>query len=275
MASPGDVVLDVLRWRGDDDLVLLAHAAGFHKELWLPTIEELRRQGATATVAALDLRGHGQSTEPPGGLCWWDFARDVLAVREALSAPGRVIGVGHSTGGAAVAGGEIVQPGSFAGLVLIDPAIMPPDHLEQDGGVDNPWAQSARRRRARFTSRAEALSNFGSKAVFATWPHEVLELYVAHGMRDDGDGVTLRCRPAFEADVFSRPEMVEVWDHLPSIGVDVTVVTSEHSVTHPIEHATATATHAHADHVRVAGVSHFIPMEAPAAVAAAILGHLR
>lgn len=273
--SPGGVVLEVLRWAGDEDLVVLAHAAGFHKELWLPTIEELRAAGVGATVLALDLRGHGRSTEPPDGLWWWDFGRDVLAAVDAVEQAGRRVGVGHSTGAAAVAAAQVHRPGTFDALVLIDPAIMPARPPEGGEDAENPWAAGARRRRERFASRSEALANFATKPVFATWPRPVLELYVDHGLVDDEGEVTLACRREFEANVFSRPEMIEVWDHLPSLGVDVTLVTGERSDTHDPEHAAATAQQAKAAHVRLDGVSHFIPMEAPAAVAAAVAGHLR
>jgi pimeloyl-ACP methyl ester carboxylesterase len=271
--STDGVVLAVLRWAGDDDVVVLAHATGFHKELWLPTVDELRAQGATCTVVALDLRGHGGSTEPRGELSWPDFGRDVLAVVARVRRSGRLVGVGHSLGGGAVVGAEVQAPGTFNGLVLVDPAIMPPGNGADAGS--NPWAEGARRRRARYASRAEAFDNFAGKAVFSTWPRDVLRLYVDHGMVDDDGGVVLACRPQFEALTFSRPEMVLLWDELEGLSPPVSLITAEGSQTHPPEHAEATAERARAQHLRLPGVSHFIPMEAPAAVARVIRGHLR
>ena len=52
------------------------------------------------------------------------------------------------------------------------------------------------------------------------------------------------------------------------------MITAEHSVTHPPEVAERLARHLGADHLRLPGVTHFIPMEAADAVAAEIAATL-
>lgn len=269
----GDVDLATLVWEGDGDLVVFAHATGFHKEIWAPTVRALQARGVTATLAAVDLRGHGDSPEPDCGPSVWDYAGDVARVSSELGSTGRVVGVGHSLGGMAVAAAR-ARHRVFDALVVIEPALLPPHLLDLMEKMGNSWAEAARRRRPRFSSRDEAYRAFADKEVFATWPDEVLRVYVDHGFEDRG-GWSLKCRPEWEAATFSQDDFGEVWTAVEEIDVPTTLVTAEHSVTHPPDHAAETAAHLGARHTRLQGVTHFVPMEAPAAVAAEVDRHLR
>ncbi len=261
----GDLDLAVLVWEGDDDLVVFAHATGFHKEMWVPTVRVLRAKGVGATLAAVDLRGHGDSPEPDRGPSVWDYAADVRDVAASLRGRGRTFGVGHSLGGMAVAACQ-ARFGLFDGVVVIDPALLPAEAVELMRTMGNPWAEAARRRRPSFPSREEAYRSFAAKEVFATWPEEVLRLYIDHGF-EAADGWKLKCRPEWEAATFSQEDFAEVWDAVEGLDIPTTLVTAEHSVTHPPDVAEETATHLRARHVRLEGITHFIPMEAPEAVA--------
>lgn len=270
------VDLAVQSWPGDGDVVLFAHATGFHKEIWAPTIRELRARGVTARLVAVDLRGHGDSLEPPFGPSVWEYARDVTAVAEEFASPeGRLIGVGHSLGGMAVAAAEVVVPGSFAALVLIDPVLISPGQEERMSlGDSNPWADGARRRRQGFPSRQDAYRTYAAKQVFSRWPDEVLRLYVNHGFTPRNGMWTLKCSPEWEAATFSQPDISNVWGRLDAVNAPVTLITAEHSATHPPQVADAVAARLSAHHVRLPGITHFIPMEAPESVAAEIVNHL-
>ena len=268
LAGAGTVPL--LVWPGEDDLVVFAHATGFHKELWAPVVRSLRVGGVAATLAALDLAGHGDAPEPDHAPTIWGFGGNVVTAIDELRPRGRVVGVGHSLGGAAVLAAELAA-GVLDGAVVLDPAVVAPELMAAflaAGG--NPWAEGARRRRPGFGSRDEAFAVFSSKRVFASWPTEVLRLYVDHGMAATDEGWSLKCRPAWEAATFSQPDLVEVWERLPELDLPVVLVTGGSSDTHPEPYAEALAARLGARHVRLAGVGHFIPMEVPDAVAAEV-----
>ncbi len=83
-------------------------------------------------VAALDLRGHGESDRPdpsaPGAYGVETFADDVLAVSAAAGFD-RPIVVGHSLGGL-VALACATRPDAVRAAVLVDPAPIYDDHLK-------------------------------------------------------------------------------------------------------------------------------------------------
>jgi len=272
--SSGGVDLAVLTWPGDDDVLVLAHATGFHKELWAPVVAHLRRLGAGATIVAVDLRGHGDSTMPALGPSVWDYGGDLAVVGAAAGArTGRRVGVGHSLGGMAVTAAELLEPGTFDGLVLLDPALVSPARMAALAGA-NPWADAARRRKRAFASPEEAFAGYRAKPVFAPWPDEVLRLYVTYGFHSTPAGWAPKCSPDWEAATFSQPDLPEVWERLPALDVPVTLVTAGDSTTHSETVAAELARRLDAKHHRLEGASHFLPMEAPAAVARSILERL-
>jgi len=198
---------------GSGPTVVAAHATGFCGPVWGPFAEHLA--GATdATVVAPDLRGHGQTALPAEVVLDWDgFADDVLATVAALGSlggpsgdPGRVVGVGHSKGGAALLRAEARRPGTFAALWCFEPVVFPPEY-SQGRFEDNPLAAGALRRRDVFLSREEAEANFAAKPPLAAFDPRVRAAYVAEGFTpvdaDDPLGpVRLRCRPEIEAETY-------------------------------------------------------------------------
>src|SRR5690606_34998747 len=139
---------------------------------------------------ALDFRAHGATRVPPGSeLPWRLVATDVLTAVDALEvAPGRLLGVGHSMGGACLIMAEQARPGTFAGLWLYEPIVAPTGTLggPQEGGSS--LADGALRRRASFPSRAEAVANFASKPPLGSLRADALHAYVRHGFVDGTDG---------------------------------------------------------------------------------------
>lgn len=255
--------LAALRWPGTVETgLLLAHATGFCKEVWSPVVEHLRNNLDNAIVA-WDARAHGRSDpgEPP--FDWWDFAGDALAVADGFEAES-LIGIGHSMGGASLAMAEILRPGAFDRLVLIEPIMFPPPF----GRFDNPLVEAALRRRKAFLSPDDALRNFSEKDVFGLWDEGALTAYVSGGLRaQDGEWV-LRCRPEHEADVYRGGGAHGAYQRLGEIEVPVLLLAGEFSTTHirplvddlvsRMPQASATV---------VSGAGHFLPMEQPARVA--------
>lgn len=84
---------------------------------------QITRFAASHTVAAVDLRGHGESDRPAPGPGTYDIAvlaQDVLAVTAAAGL-GQPVLVGHSLG-ALVGLACAARPGALRALVMVDPA---------------------------------------------------------------------------------------------------------------------------------------------------------
>lgn len=109
----GDVELFVRTWGDGPPLYLVHGGPGGSGSYWPTTLPDL---GATHRVVAVDLRGHGRS-ERRAPYRIERFARDLTALREALSHP-RAALLGHSYG-ALVALQAAAQDEAFDQLVLV------------------------------------------------------------------------------------------------------------------------------------------------------------
>ena len=105
------------------DAVILVHGFGGDLDNWLFNIDAL---AAKATVYALDLPGHGQSTKaiPEDGLL--GLAKSLLGFMDALDIK-RARLVGHSMGGAVSMQAALVAPQRVQSLTLIDSAGLGPE----------------------------------------------------------------------------------------------------------------------------------------------------
>jgi pimeloyl-ACP methyl ester carboxylesterase len=242
--------------------VVLVHATGFCKETWEPVVAALPE----TTIIALDQRGHGGSDVGSPPFDWWDLGRDVLAVTRRRRRRAPVVGVGHSSGGAALVMAEIAEPGTFDGLVLVEPVIFPGPYGRFD---DHPLAIGALRRRRRFGSVGDVIDTFRARGPFAGWTDQALEAYARHGTIDSGDGTRrLACAPEVEAEFYRAATAHGAWDRLAEVACPVVVVIGEQSDSHPEEFARdLTGRFPVADLHIVPEATHFVPMERPREVA--------
>lgn len=257
----------VADWEGSGTPVLAVHATGFCKELWGPVAGLLRPN----PVVAPDQRGHGDSSTPPPPYDWWDFGRDLL---EVVAARGlhRPVGVGHSSGAASLVMAELLQPGTFASLVLVEPIIfaMPPARME-----DNPMTAAALRRRRNFASPRAVVESFRSRGAFAGWTEEALGLYADHGFRPGPEGWELKCRPETEAEFYRGATAHGAWARLHEVSCPVMLAAGERSASHPRDFLEAMRQRfPHSLLEVVPGAGHFLPMERPEAVAALVVAAL-
>ncbi|MDX1691259.1 MAG: alpha/beta hydrolase [Acidimicrobiia bacterium] len=243
--------------------LVAVHATGFCSAVWWPVIDDL--PGYDAVL--LDQRGHGASDEPPLPIDWWDVGRDVLTAADRMAWERRPYGVGHSSGAAVLAMAEILRPGTFAGLVLVEPILFPPPHGRVD---DHPMALRAEQRRDRFPHRDAAREHYRGRGAFAGWDDDVLEAFLACGLVDDpdGEGLRLACRPAFEAESYRSGASHGAFDRLGELDLPVLLVGGERSDTHGdllLDRQAAAIPGART--VVIEGATHFVPMERPAELA--------
>ncbi len=248
---------------GADPDVVFAHACGFCKEVWRPVAAELDVRRPGTGWLSVDLLGHGSNTATDGPYSLDAIARDLAAAIEGLTPS---VGVGHSSGGAAVARVEALFPGTFRHLVLVEPIIFPPPYWR----MDNPLSEAAERRRETFPDRRAAYERFVS-GPFASWRPDALAAYVDAGFAEGPAGWTIRCRPTVEAEVFRQGLNHDTWSRLPGIEVPVTIVAGEGSDTHRDPYLTKLAGRFRdATVVVVPDAGHFVPMERPDVVASIV-----
>jgi pimeloyl-ACP methyl ester carboxylesterase len=257
----------------DASPLLLSHATGFHAYVLAPLAEHL---ASRFHCWGLDYRGHGHSADSPTDIGDWSrFGADASAAARALGLEG-AIGFGHSMGGTALLMAELARPGTFAGLVLFEPITFPRDPSRPDRsepGAEAVMVAAARRRRTAFANREEAYENYASKRPLAVLTPEALWAYVEHGFVDRPDGsVELRCDPEHEARIFEGGARQETFEHLGEVTCPVLVVAGA-----PEENPPGLIAPVIADALprgRFTGLTaltHFGPMQDPAAVAALVL----
>lgn len=243
--------------------VIAVHATGFCKETWLPVLDRL----ANNPVLAIDQRGHGDSEAPDPPFDWWDLGRDVLAALDTVEWQGPV-GVGHSSGAAALAMAELVRPGTFRSLVLVEPIVFPPPYVRIEA---NPMAETAERRRREFRSPAEARASYAGRGPFAGWSEEALDAYVEHGFALRGGRWVLKCAPEVEAEFYRSATTHGAWDRLEEIHCPVVLVAGAGSTSHPMAFLDRQADRfVRAVVHRVPDATHFVPMERPEVVSAIV-----
>lgn len=263
------VELAVDRYPGTSPSLLFVHATGFCKETWRPVIAHLR--GSSNEVVAMDQRGHGRSGQVVPPMDWWDLGEDAATVAATMSTP--LIGIGHSSGAAALAMAEFRHPGTFARLLLIEPIVFPPSYGHNDGfGM----VERARRRRHTFRNRNEAHANYHGRGPFMAWTDAALDAYLDGGFAEDADGsLRLRCRPETEAGFYAAATAHGAWEDLPEIACPVTVVGGESSDSHPLAFLELQAGRFQdAEVVVVPNAGHLVPMERPKAIAEIITHQL-
>ena len=262
-----DVSLSIWEWPGVENEahspLLFAHATGFHGRLWDTVVRMLPGR----RVLAVDLRGHGRSDKPAPPYHWRAFGGDVAEVIGALRLR-NLIGVGHSSGGHAMALAAALAPEVFRALLLIDPTIFPPDRYLQPR-ID---ASFTLRRKAHFSSPEEMIERFRSRAPFATWRPEVLRDYCRFGLVPHNDQFVLACPPAVEASIYAESNAPES-DIYPEVArVTRPVIVLRAGKERPADAIDLSASPTapdlaskfpHGRDIVLPGQSHYIPMEVP------------
>ncbi len=114
-SSDGEIIKYRLAGHGDLTLILI-HGWSCDSRYWKHQIPYFMRD---YQVAALDLAGHGRSSQGRNSYSMGSFGLDVKAVAEDLNAQ-KVIFIGHSMGGAVMAEAAKLMPNRVIGLIGVD-----------------------------------------------------------------------------------------------------------------------------------------------------------
>lgn len=272
-ATAGEMAVLELGDPGRPVDLVFAHANGFNaatcRTLLAPLAESGRR------IWAPDLRGHGLSRLPadPGGRRGWgDHARDLADLLAGLEGPPVVV-AGHSMGGTSGLLAAAIDPTRVAGLVLLDPVIwrraaVLAFHLPFMDRLPEriPLVKNARKRRARFDSREQAMQAYRGRGAFKGWSDETLADYLADGLIESDDGLTLACTPDWEASNYAA-QAHDPWKALATVGRPVRILKAAAGSTC---HVSTAPRGSDVTVETVEGGTHFFPMLKPEPARAAL-----
>ena len=180
-----------------------------------------------------DCVGHGDSDEGAGFVSWEKSAEDayqiILAESGAAKGKRALVGMGHSFGGILTLKIAAKYPELFDALVLLDPIMMPEEFMAMSKDMPNPLAAKTRVRRNNWTSKQEAMDYFRSKSAYKNWSDESLRNFVNEGLLESSEGgLSLKCPPAVEADIFSStPD--GLWDDVRGLTVPTIIMFGDSS----------------------------------------------
>lgn len=259
--SSQGVELALYRHGGSGPALIICHATGFNALAYQPMLPALT---ASFQVFGFDFRGHGASTAPDDDdYSWSNMADDLLAVVDHLGG-NPILTFGHSMGATTIMLAEKQRPNTITAAWMFEPIVFPNNLAPRNSQM----AHRARKRRAVFESREQALTRYATRPPLGTWRADALAGYVTGGFRDLADGsVHLACHPETEAAVF---EGAKTYTHEVNAFTPPVVIASGMSTEDPgpgdwapsIAAALPNAAHAHYD-----DLTHFGPFQAPDVIA--------
>ncbi|KAF3909791.1 hypothetical protein ABW21_db0200853 [Orbilia brochopaga] len=179
--------------RAGDLTLIVAHANGFHKEMYEPFLEYLTLKyeelgGRIRGIFIAEMFCQGESgvineKKLGGEVSWFDHTRDLLSLIQHF--PDDIVrpiaGIGHSMGGAQLFRLSQMHPTLMSCVIGVDPVIMPPP--KSDAPASANFGPMSARRRDIWPSRDAAIKFFKSRPYYNTWDEEVLNLHMDMGLR--------------------------------------------------------------------------------------------
>jgi pimeloyl-ACP methyl ester carboxylesterase len=257
----GNAEISYLFYEGDGPPLIFLHATGFLPWLWHPLAREL---ADNYRIFAPYFCAHRNADPENGGLSWRTLAEDLALFCEKLHLEKPFL-VGHSMGATVAVIANALYGIPAAGMVLIEPIIMPPEFYKLHISVEqHPFASKAIRRTNFWRNRDEAMTYLHSRSLFQSWDEEMLELYLRHGMSGEEGGLRLTCSPHREAALFMGGMQYDPWPLLSQISCPVLILEGEKSDNRGFINIDRVRTLIpDCAHHRVSGAGHLIPMEKP------------
>ncbi len=261
-----DTTIPYLLYDGPGPTLVLLHATGFLPWLWHPIARALKDNFRIIAPYYCD---HRAADPEAGGFSWLMLAEDLAKFCERLDIRQPYM-AGHSMGGAIMA----IAAGKFGvdvqKLLLIEPIFLPQEIYQIKMQVeDHPLAGKSIKRRNFWNDAAEAKAYLKSKALFAAWDEEMLDLYVEYGMMpSDNGGLELACHPRREAALFMGSMAYDPWPVLEKVSCPVLVLEGENTENRGfIDQEKAARSFPNGRYLQVKDAGHLIPMEKPGQVA--------
>ena len=162
-----------VREAGQGTPIILLHGITANAAVWDPVLALLQD---SFRVVSVDQRGHGHSDKPAAGYGGDAYAQDVLDLIDALGGAPAIV-VGHSLGARNSVLAAVAQPDRVAGVVAVDfTPFIEPEVLE---------ALEARVKGGDrvFTSRREIVEYLAGR--YPLMPRDAVERRAQHGYRED------------------------------------------------------------------------------------------
>lgn len=196
-------------------LLHVLHGNGFCSLMYKPMLVKLATH---FDLFLSDAQGHGES-DHGGDFVGWHQSADLAHAafiahlpRFTQNATGTlpVYALGHSFGGVLTALINSRPDSPFSQVALLDPVLFPPLLLNSMRILDkfglyrkNPYAKKALNRRQYWAHRDEVTSYLTDRGMFKGWAPHALNAYIEHALHHRSEGVSLKCLPSREAEIFS------------------------------------------------------------------------
>lgn len=264
--------------------IALSHGNGLAIDAYLPFWSLLLDR---YDVVLFDVRNHGQNPrhepdlQPGGHHHWAQFAQDFETIFDGIAAhfgAASVIGAFHSLSSIAAIMHTIERGARWSPLVLFDPPLFPPSGhplaaLEREHMRE--MAALARRRPARYDEPGALAAQLRRRAMFARWRPGMHDLFARATLRPaaDGDGWELACPRELEARIFETNVDPALWPRLGGLPVPLKIIAADPDL--PGQQAPALLSAAVAAdqgiaYAMIPGTTHFLQVEQPEAVLAAM-----
>ncbi|MFN0027598.1 MAG: alpha/beta fold hydrolase [Acidimicrobiales bacterium] len=260
---------------GTGPALLLTHGNGLNAGMWRTALPALTQH---FHCYGLDFRGHGASRprHEDFSIDRGRFVDEVLAAVAAIGAPGPIVAAGHSLGGATLLRTEEHHSGTFAGLWLFEPVVIPQGWEEVR--APSMLIEASRRRRMEFDSVEEAYGRFISKPPFSGCQPEAVRAYVEIGTYPLPDGgVRLSCAGETEARIYEsneRKDMSQLRSMMCPVVVAAGAAVAAGNDVPPRVAPLIVAGLGNGRLEMMDDLTHFAPMEDGEAVARSIIAHL-
>ena len=180
-----------------------AHANGFPANSYSHFFSYLSRYD----IGSINTMGHANYPVSEN----LSFLADELVSYISSSNDKPIIGIGHSSGGAATLLAAAKRPDLFKQVILIDPVLLGSKKrlaikLSKLLGLWSRFspANKARKRRNRFKDKAEAFQYYSTKALFKDFDENCFNDYIEYGLKATGQNYELLFSPIVEADIFDN-----------------------------------------------------------------------
>lgn len=216
-------------------MIHVLHGNGFCSRMYQPMLRLLADE---FDLFLSDAQGHGDS-DHGGPFIGWnasaELAHQAWQAHQHLFSDAPQIALGHSFGGVLTALNNAAFPAQFQQVILLDPVLFTPAMLTSMQALSmvrlykrNPYARAALRRRQHWPDHQQAQHYLQQRALFKDWHPDALAAYIDHAMMDSEHGISLKCQPSREAEIFgSYPK--GLWQQLALPCAPTTVLYGDRS----------------------------------------------